>query len=410
MEPLRLSRRAVIAGVGLGWLARSRDARADPSPGRALVSIWLAGGPSQLETFDPHPGARIAGGTRAIRTRAPAIELAEGFEQLANEAQDIALVRSVVSREADHQRATYLTKTGYSPGGGVTHASIGAVFGHANEALQPSRFPPQISLLSGPWPAKGGMLGARFDAFVVEDPGRPVADLVGKVPPEQRDRRLADARFIDRAFASKASARHDELTRAALDVMNADETRAFDLDREPAADLARYGRTPFGRACVVARRLLERGARAIEITLDGWDTHTDNHARHRALAAVLDPALSALLADLRARDLLRKTVVLCGGEFGRTPTVNALGGRDHWSRGFSVLVAGGGLRGGFVVGATDPDGAGRVIQPHPIADVHATALRALGVDPATSVVSASGRPIAYSDGTPIAALLAKSEK
>src|SRR5205823_2938641 len=141
-----------------------------------------------------------------------------------------------------------------------------------------------------------------------------------------------------------------------------------------------YGNTPFGRACLAARRLIEVGIRCVEITLDGWDSHANNHSIHRDRLTILDPAFSSLIRDLRDRDLLKKTVVICGGEFGRTPRINPAGGRDHWPTGYSLAIAGGSIRGGFVLGKTDPNGIEEPTDPVSIADVHATVLAALGLD------------------------------
>jgi uncharacterized protein (DUF1501 family) len=184
--------------------------------------------------------------------------------------------------------------------------------------------------------------------------------------------------------------------------------QSFLIDDEPAAVRAAYGDSDFGRSCLVARRLLETGVRAVEVALSGFDTHEANFARVRALADRLDPGLSALVADLAARDLLASTVVLCLGEFGRTPKINPKDGRDHWPQGFSCLVGGGGLRGGLTVGATDPTGARKEpAEPIPVADLYATILHALGIDPAHQVSTPIGRPMKYSEGTPVERLLVR---
>jgi uncharacterized protein (DUF1501 family) len=151
--------------------------------------------------------------------------------------------------------------------------------------------------------------------------------------------------------------------------------------------------------------LTDVGVRCIEVTLDGWDSHANNHEVHRELVATLDPAIAALLTDLEKRDQLEQTLVLCGGEFGRTPRINPLGGRDHWPHGFSYVLAGGGMRGGQVIGQTDPEGGREVDQPHDVADIHATVLAALGIDPLKENISPAGRPIKLSEGQIIRPLL-----
>jgi uncharacterized protein (DUF1501 family) len=187
--------------------------------------------------------------------------------------------------------------------------------------------------------------------------------------------------------------------------MTSEQLKAFDIKPEPAALRAAYGDTPFGRACLAARRLTEVGVRCVEVTLDGWDSHVNNHAVHRDRARELDPALAALVGDLKERGTLDKTVVLCTGEFGRTPKVNLAGGRDHWPNGFSLAIAGGGIQGGRVIGATDPEGLKDPVDPLSIADVHATVFAALGLDPRKENVSPVGRPIQLSQGKPIRTLL-----
>jgi uncharacterized protein (DUF1501 family) len=189
-------------------------------------------------------------------------------------------------------------------------------------------------------------------------------------------------------------------------MMASEQLKAFELTDEPARRREAYGNTPFGRACLVARRLIEVGVRCVEVTLDGWDSHVNNHSIHQKQVAQLDPAFSALMRDLRERDLLRKTVVLCMGEFGRTPRVNALGGRDHWPSNFSLAIAGGGIRGGQVIGASDPEGRETApVNPVTIADVHATVLRAVGIPLDKVYTPPIGRPVKITQGQPIQALL-----
>ena len=183
------------------------------------------------------------------------------------------------------------------------------------------------------------------------------------------------------------------------------EVQNFELDEEPAATRARYGDTPFGRGCLAARRLVEVGVRCVEVTLRGWDSHIDNHGVHARLVRALDPALASLVEDLRERDTLRHTAVLCVGEFGRTPRLNRFEGRDHWPHGFSVAIAGGGVRGGQVIGSTDPEGGREVKDPRTISDVYATVLTGLGIDPELELVTPAARPIRLSEGAVIGELL-----
>jgi uncharacterized protein (DUF1501 family) len=254
------------------------------------------------------------------------------------------------------------------------------------------------------------MLGARYDAFKVFDPAEKVPDVTPHVSSDRFDGRLADLGVVEDAFAAGrggragATGHRDALDRARR-LMSSEQLAAFDVSREPLAVRREYGDTAFGRGCLAARRLLEVGVRCVEVTLDGWDSHANNHAVCRRLVGVLDPGFAALLRDLKRRDALKDTVVLCLGEFGRTPGVNPVGGRDHWPHGFSAAVAGGGLRGGVVVGETDPAGGRQPKDPTPVANLHATVLRAVGIDPAKTLRSPIGRTFPRSEGTPLAALL-----
>src|SRR5436309_4426522 len=198
---------------------------------------------------------------------------------------------------------------------------------------------------------------------------------------------------------------HRATVAGARQMMRSEQLKAFDVSTEPLALRRACGETPFGRACLAARRLTEVGVRCVEVTLGGFDTHANNHASHRELMTVLDPAFSALVRDLRERKLLDKTLVLCLGEFGRTPAVNPAGGRDHWPTGFSVALAGGGVRGGQVVGATDSDGKPEPSDPVTVGDLTATVLTAVGISPGKTNQTPIGRTVKFSDGKPVTALL-----
>jgi uncharacterized protein (DUF1501 family) len=400
--------------AGLGWLTPvghllAAQAERSRAPARSIILLWLAGGPSQLETFDPHPGTKSAGGTRAIATAVKGLELAEGYGRLAEVMADVALVRSMVSKEGDHERGTYLLKTGYRPDATVEHPSIGAICCH-ELPVGTTEIPRHISILASQWPARGGFLGGDYDAFQADDPQSRLPDVTSFATPARDAARTGDLDVVERAFGRGRSRRlaatlHIDTIHRARALMTSQQLKAFDISAEPLAVLREYGETPFGRACLAARRLTEVGVRCIEVNLSGWDSHVNNHELHRKNAAILDPAFSALIRDLKRRGQLERTLVLCAGEFGRTPKINAFEGRDHWPVGFSVALAGGGIRGGRVIGATDPEGLKDPAQPANVADLHATVLRAVGLDPTKENVSPIGRPIALSQGKPLEALL-----
>lgn len=206
---------------------------------------------------------------------------------------------------------------------------------------------------------------------------------------------------------------HRTATEAALTMMDSEQLQAFDVSQEDSATLKQFGDTPFGRGCLAAARLIEVGVRCVEVTLGGWDSHVNNHSLQASACETLDPALAGLLQLLTERELLEDTLVVCGGEFGRTPTINALGGRDHWPHGFSVFMAGCGIRPGALHGGTSPEpdlATEKPVEknlhlPVSVADVHATILAALGLDHEHVLDSPIGRPMTLSEGKPIQAVL-----
>jgi hypothetical protein len=389
----------------------AQEAEKSREPASSVILLWLGGGPSQLETFDPHPDTRIAAGTKAISTAVKDVQLAHTFGHLAEEMGSVALIRSLVSKEGDHERGTYMMKTGYRPDPTVEHPSIGAICCH-ELPVGKTDIPRHISILTGQWPSRGGFLGGEFDAFQVDDPKSRLPDVTSAVSLSRDQARLSDLEVAESAFARGRAARvaatlHRETLGRARVMMSSEQLRAFDVSREPASVRAEYGDTPFGRGCLAARRLTEVGVRCIEVTLDGWDSHANNHEIQGKLSRILDPAFAALVRDLKRRDLLGRTVVLCGGEFGRSPKVNLTAGRDHWPNGFSMALAGGKIRGGVVVGKTDPKGTEAPTDPTPVENVHATLFSALGINPAKeNIAPLTGRPIKLGTGTPIRELLA----
>lgn len=425
--------RAAAGAAGVSWWTQlaERLARADEeksptkSPAssqgkrpRSVIMLWLQGGPSQLETFDPHPGGKIGGQTKAIATAAEGVQLAEFYPQLADQMKDVALVRSVVSKEGDHERATYQGKTGYRPDPTLIHPSLGAILCHQ---LQDNvEIPRHISIFPGQWGARGGYLGDQFDAFRTDDPVGPVPDVRPLVPDARFQARMSDLqKVVEPAFArgrlknlDQNKTLHATSIRNAERMMSSDQLKAFDVMQAPKALRDEFGDSRFGRGCLAAGRLIEVGVRCVEVTLPGWDTHAANYEGQRTQANQLDPAFAALLRYLKERELLDETIVICGGEFGRTPRINDLGGRDHWPHGFSIALAGGGIAGGRVVGETSPDPKGLekpdtadVAEPVTVADIHATILHQLGVAYGVEHLTPIGRPMKFSDGKVIERLL-----
>jgi len=412
-----LTRRDLLrtaGALGLSFLLPPLEARAASERGvrrkKSLITIWLEGGPSQLETWDPHPGTKIGGPTKAIATSIPGVQIAETFPLIAAELKSLSVIRSMVSKEGDHERGSYFLKTGYRPDPTLHHPSLGAVL--VNQIPNASLVIPQhIAIGNAQWPPRGGFLGDQLDAFRVYDPGRDVPNLKSPVETERQTRRVNNLEVVSKAFERGRHLQvektlHQHMIERALEMMSSDQLRAFQIEGETRLHRDAYGDSMFGRGCLVARRLVEAGIRAVEVTLSGFDLHANNFNGHRENARVLDPALAALLKDLRERDLLQSTVVLVIGEFGRTPNINPLDGRDHWPSGFSCLIGGGGLKSGLTIGATDPQGQNKSPQdPVEVADLFATIFKTFDVDFAHEVITPIGRPMAFSSGKPIARLL-----
>lgn len=404
----------LAAGLGLSFALPGLDLRAAQSRGserpKSLITLWMQGGPSQLETFDPHAGTKIGGETKAIDTKLPGLQVAHLLPHTAEQIHELCVIRSMISKEGDHERGTYLLKTGYRPDPTLIHPSLGAIVAH-ELPVAGVEIPRHISILNSQWPSRGGFLGDDYDAFKVPDPRQNLQNMKAAVEHDRQERRLKDLDVVERTFRNRRRLQsdgtlHQETVRRALTMMTSEQLKAFKVEEEPAEVRAAYGDTPFGAGCLIARRLVEVGVRAIEVTLEGFDTHTKNFPGHETNAKILDPAFAALIHDLKTRDLLESTVVLWIGEFGRTPNINPLGGRDHWPTGFSAVVGGGGFKSGLVIGETDPEGKKTApADPIEVHDLYATILETLGVEYDKEMTTPIGRPMALCKGKSIERLL-----
>jgi uncharacterized protein (DUF1501 family) len=418
-----LTRRSLLRGssaAGISWLTPLADLlaldaeKSTPSePKKSLILLWLGGAASQLDTFDPHPQTKIGGGVKTIETSIRGVHFAEGLVQTASVMEEVSLIRSMVSREGDHERAFYNIKTGYRPDPTLIHPSIGAVMCHELPEAK-IEIPSHISILPNQWPARGGYLGASLDAFQVQDPRGSIPDVRARVNPERLEKRLQGLSVVEQAFSAGRPTQmdaqktlHQLSIQRARQMMTSEQLRAFDVSLATAAERAAYGDTAFGRGCLAAVRLIQSGVRCVEVTLTGWDTHANNLEGQATQVKILDAAYASLIRDLKRHGLLESTLVVCGGEFGRTPKINALEGRDHWPHAFSMLVAGGGFAGGRVIGATDPEGVKKEPeQPVFVEDLHATILSLLGIDHLKELSTPIGRPMALSKGDVVDALIA----
>ncbi len=403
-----------VAGAGLGLLgwkeAVTLQAEELRRRGMACILLYMRGGPSQFETFDPKPGHESGGPTQAIDTAVSGIRIAEGWTNVAREMSQIALIRSMTNREGEHQRASYQMHTGYAPSGGVRFPSLGSIV--ASE-IAPREFdlPHFVSIGNRLGSIGSGFLGMTFAPFIVNDPTRMPAnaELPGGIDQDRFARRLDLMQDLEQDFADAGGYSrvrdHRALYGSAANMVRSPRLRAFDLSQEADAVRDRYGRSAFGQGCLLARRLVETGVTFVEVEMNGagpgvgnWDTHRDNFETTRRLSAMADPAFATLVRELRERGRLERTLIIWMGEFGRTPRINPNAGRDHYPRAFSVALAGGGIRGGRVIGATSAGGNDVTERPVTVADLFCTFCQALAIDPRKENMSPQGRPIKLVDG------------
>jgi uncharacterized protein (DUF1501 family) len=403
----RLTRRSFLrsttaAAAGAGLLSFSQvcglHAGELKKQGRSMILLYMAGAPSQFETFDPKPDHENGGSTKVISTSIPGVQIADSLPATAGVLQHCALIRSLTNKEGNHQRAQYQLHTGYLPSGGLKHPHFGSAV--AKElAVAGSELPAVVSIgrTEG-----AGFLGVDYEPFVVENPGELPRNVAATVPDLRYSRRLELLGDLEKEFAARGAQQVVENQRQlygkASRMVLSPEVSTFDLKGEPADVQAKYGRGNFGKGCLLARRLVEKGVPFVEVRLDGWDTHFENFERVPQLCQQIDSPMATLITDLKDRGLLEKTVVLWVGEFGRTPKINPRAGRDHYPRAFSALAAGGGIRGGQVIGKSSTDGSSIEDRPVTVPDLFSSICKALQVDPKKENFSPIGRPIRIVDG------------
>ncbi len=395
---------AGVSGVSLsGWLdvLASRAAAAGLKH-KSCILLWMDGGPSHKDTFDPKPDSDGAGEFKPISTAVPGIQISELFPKFAQHMKDAALLRGMSTSEGAHGRARYYMHTGYKEGqGGIVHPSIGSLV--SSELGTPEfALPNFVSVGARSYGA--GFLGAKHQPLIVNDPSRGVENLKPLVDTKEFDQRIGLLEEMEQAFFRdyKAGVGVDHKTtyQRAVTLMKSKEAKAFDLSLEPDYAKKPYGEGRFAQGCLLARRLVETGVPFVEVNLGGWDTHQDNFARVRNLSQQVDPAMSALISDLKQRGLLESTLVIWMGEFGRTPKINNRGakpGRDHYPRAWTSVMVGGGIKGGQVIGKTDKQGASVVERPISALDFLATVCKILGINYEKQNTAPNGRPLRIVD-------------
>ncbi len=405
----RISRRSLLAGLvggavgsmGLSRVVHPAVIEQLKASQKRLLLFFMAGGSSQLETWDPKPGTDTGGPFRAIPTSVPGIHISELLPYTAQQMHHLALVRSVNTAEDDHGRGAYIMETGRRPEPVMRYPALGSVMA---KFLGPadSPLPGYIHVRpggGGQGRADAAFLGPRYAALTLGD-GKPPANVLR---PErlsesadrmrQQMRERIDHRFMMRRKTAETEAYAYSYDQAARLMERRD---VFDVSKETAADLARYGTHDFGRHCLLARRLLENDIACVKLTHSEYDTHYENFDFHIEQLGEFDRPFATLMADLADRGLLESTLVVVMAEFGRTPRINQGLGRDHWSKAWSVVLAGCGIQPGAVIGKTNENGTAVSDREVNAGHLFHTYFRALGLDPTRKYV-VNDRPIAMAD-------------
>ncbi|MEI8382450.1 MAG: DUF1501 domain-containing protein [Planctomycetota bacterium] len=403
---------ASAAGViTLGWrdmlVAQADELRRQ---GKAMILLWMDGGPSQFDTFNPKIGSPNQGPARAISTSVAGVQFADFWPQTAMLMDKLAVIRSMRTPEAEHDRAITHVRTGFPPTPAFRYPTFGSLVAREREDL--SYDLPAFVRIGKPRiktrDVDAGALGVRFSSFNVDEAGKLPSNVRPVVPADTLRRRLALTDQFDSQFAAAGGAKevadkksiYDRTARFVL----SPRLETFDLEREPDSLRDAYGRTNFGQGCLLARRLVEQGVSFVEVISTGdrndagWDTHNNGFRDTPYLAAEVDPAYATLLQDLSDRGMLDKTLVVWMGEFGRTPKIKPDGGRDHYAKGWPVVMSGAGVRGGQIIGATDIDGIDVTDRPISVADLCRTFCRVMGMDANEEYHTTDNRPMKVVDG------------
>jgi len=376
---------------------------------KAAIMLWMSGGPSTMDIWDLKPGAPTGGKFKPIATSGNA-QICEHMPTLAKQMHHMAIIRSMSTREADHNRGRYYMHTGYVPNPSIEHPSYGAVISHELISQVPDlQIPPFVSVGGGS--VGPGFLGMTYAPFVVDSNGQ-VRNLNMGMDMNRLTDRMAYLDQLEKGFVSQNRGDlpndHMKILKKTVDLMTSKQMEAFSTAKEDPKTLERYGVTAgagsqmgmaragtagFARGCLMARRLVETGVPFVEVDLGGWDNHANIFTTLEGRLPGLDQAMSALVEDLEQRGMLQDTAIIWMGEFSRTPRINGNTGRDHWARSWSVAVGGAGMKGGQAIGATNEDGTQVITDPYTSQDVMASVLKALGVSLETTFTSKNNRPM-----------------
>ncbi|PCJ52423.1 MAG: hypothetical protein COA79_24035 [Planctomycetota bacterium] len=406
-----LSTSAIGAGISLNMPSLfSKSKIIIPKRVEHVIYLFMSGGMSHIDTFDPKPGTKVQGQFKTIDS-ANGNKISEKLPKLAKLMDRVALINSMNSNEGSHPRGQYLLHTNFPPLGTLVHPTMGSWI--SKYADSKSDVLPNFITI-GKSKYGSGYFGSKYEPLNISNPQKGLANI--KINPnlskKQFEDRLGLLEELNKSFSKKIKTKnkmaYDDYYQESLKIMFSDDAKAFDINDESNEIKALYGNNKFGEGCLLARRLVEKNVKFIEVSLGNWDTHNDNFERVDVLSQTLDQGLSALLIDLEKRKLLDKTLITLGTEFGRSPKINDRNGRGHYPKAFSCLLAGGGIKGGIVLGKTDEEGRKIIENPVTHQDVNATMAYLAGINPQKEVYSNVGRPFKLANkGKPIFDIIKK---
>lgn len=383
---------------GSQLIAQQQDG---PNKAKAVIYLFMNGAMSQLDTFDPKPDSDVQGDTGVIQTRLPSVQFGESLKGLASIADQLAVVRSMSTETGVHENGEYVMKTNYKKIATTAHPGLGPWIQKLNPS-PPRDIPPSVSIGRSIGP---GYLGANFAPLPIGDPNRGLQNTKspGYLSEKNFRKRMTLSRNFDKRFRMKSRESdvvngYDDIYRDALRLLKSDDLKAFDLKLENEKVREAYGETRFGRGCLLARRLVQKGVRFVEVNFGSWDMHNYLFRDLPAKAEEFDKATTSLIRDLASKRMLDDVLIVVGTEFGRKPTINQNYGRDHHPSSFSCLLAGGGIKVGQVYGSTDETAANVEDNPVSVQDFNATIASAMGLPLDKEITSPDGRPFTIANG------------
>lgn len=380
------------------------------APAKAVIYLYMSGGLSHVDSFDVKPeNSKVRGEASALKTNADGLRVSKFFPNMAKQMKHVAAINSLTTTQGAHDQGSYYMHTSYESRGTIVHPYLGSwvnrMAGNVHGTL-----PANVMIRPGGTLGAGWMPG-KFAALPVDNPkdGVKYSSRHRRVSAEQFDRRITVLDKMNREFQQtykQTSVReYSDIYKDAIELMSSKDLEAFDVNKESDKDKKAYGTSSFGLGCLLARRLVQKGVRWVEVNLGGWDHHDNIYGRFQDNSSTLDQAMAALINDLNEKGMLKSTLVVLATEFGRTPMINVNKGRDHYPKAFTGLLAGGGVKGGQAYGKTDKDGMNVVENKVKIPDFNATIAHALGLPLEQKIFSATGRPFTVAHkGKPITAI------